>query len=697
MHHPPVSDFPISTPVMIAWALFMLVFTAGFIQLIIHLNRKGKRLGIAAIFGLLLAAGTAIHVVVLAMSAHTVTEGNWIQLVVVSMIAALEMFIGHSVVFDDIVAAVVFHEPGLMLAYISTFLLIIAFTLSLVLLILPRRLRDRTWLMSHALEAQKNRKNHIFLGLDNHSKAFAKSILGEWEAAKDQSDQGNVILVEFPISADVRAEISIGDLISNIFGHKKELSLENQLGSSRFVLLKGDMPHETEAKGSLCSAIGLPRLKPWLENPRTTLYLVSPNEEDNVQLLKYLTMDNTIKAKILCYRRKANSYTSLLADMGDRIRVLNLPEMSFNEIKQNQPQLHPIHFADIAKNNKGESLGYVRSSCTSILIGFGEMGQEALRYVYEFGSFIGKDMQPIPNTFKVYDPNIEAIKGDFLTRTPALRYNANIEWSSASMGTSQFWLEFAMALPSLTYVIICVDNGPKNVEIAVQLLQEASRYGKDLSRLCVLLRATQADRQMLELIDFYNRSYCPEGVEVLHPFGQPECIWNQDVVSGKSLKAKAIDSMPVGPDGQSALQRWQERSRSIRSRGGNQLLNRHELMRKQAGEIGRSLFAPTLVQLCPERLRGSAAESIPDVLDPEKPVHFGGSKADYQVMEYLAAGEHLHWMTSLETAGYIDGNGVQDELNKRICNLVPYELLPTEEAKHLCWLGLKQVLIRSKE
>ena len=65
-------------------------------------------------------------------------------------------------------------------------------------------------------------------------------------------------------------------------------------------------------------------------------------------------------------------------------------------------------------------------------------------------------------------------------------------------------------------------------------------------------------------------------------------------------------------------------------------------------------------------------------------------------MEYLAAGEHLHWMTSLETAGYIDGNGAQDELNKKICNLVPYELLPSEEAKHLCWLGLKQVLIRSK-
>lgn len=694
MHSVPISHFPVSTPLMIAWAILLLAATAGFILSLIHLNRKGHRWAIVATFGLLLIAGTAMHVVLLADSHHTVTSGNWIQLVMVSLVAALEMFIGHTVVFDDIIAAVIFHEPGYMLAYLTIFVLIIAFTLSMVLLIMPRRLRDRTWLMSHARKAaHSHRKNHIFLGLDNHSKAFAKSILREWEASPDPEKQGDVILIEFPSDAHHHSELSIGELIANIFGHQKELSLENQLGSSRFVLLKGRMPESGNAQ-SLSEAIGLNKLSPWINSPDTNLYLLSPNEEENVLLLKHLATDPCVKAKILCYSYRVNSYTSLLASMGDRVRILNLSEMSFNEVRQNQPQLHPIHFADIARDQKGESLGYIEKPSTSLLIGFGETGQEALRYLYEFGSFVGKDMQPVNNTFKVFDPQIESLKGEFLNRTPALRYDANIEWLTASIGSSQFWLDFAMALPSLTYVVVTVDKGPRNVEIAVQLLQEAARYGKDLSRMCILVRATQADTEMIQLIDFYNQSYCPEGIRVIHPFGLPERIWNPDIATGKTLKKIALKCMPVG-SGQNAQDVWAERSRSIRGRAGNDLMNRQELQRKQAGDIGRGLFAPTLITLCPESLREAAA-LISDELDPMNPVHFTGTKAQYKVMEYLAAGEHLHWMTTLEAAGYIDGAGEQDELNKKIKNLVPYSSLPDEEAKHLCWLALKRALLNTK-
>ena len=694
MHSVPTPDFPVSTPLMIVWAILLLAATAGFILSLIHLNRKGHRWAIVAIFGLLLVAGTAMHVVLLADSSHTVTEGNWIQLVMVSLVAALEMFIGHTVVFDDIIAAVIFHEPGFMVAYLTIFVLVIAFTLSMVLLIMPRRLRDRTWLISHARNAARSkRKNHIFLGLDNHSKAFAQSILKDWEAAQDKSRQGDVILIEFPHDDHHHSELSIGELISNIFGRQKELSLENQLGSSQFVLLKGRMPESGSAK-SLSEAIGLEKLAPWMNSPETNIYLLSPNEEDNVLLLKYLATDPSVKAKVLCYSYRVNSYTSLLASMGDRVRILNLPEMSFNEVRQNQPQLHPIHFANIARNAKGESLGYIEKPSTSILIGFGETGQEALRYLYEFGSFIDKDMQPVNNTFKVFDPQIESLKGEFLNRTPALRYDANIEWLTASIGSSQFWLDFAMSLPSLTYVVVTVDKGPRNVEIAVQLLQEAARYGKDLSHMCILVRATRADAEMIQLIDFYNESYCPAGIRVIHPFGQPERIWNLDIATGKSLKQRALACMPIAA-GESAQTVWEERSRNIRGRGGNELLNRQELLRKQAGDIGRGLFAPTLATLCPDSLREAAA-LIPDELDPQNPVHFTGTKAQYKVMEYLAAGEHLHWMTALEAAGYIDGSGVQDELNKKMKNLVPYSQIPDEEAKHLCWLALKRALLSTK-
>lgn len=689
MHSMP--DFPVSMPAMIIWAVILLAVTIGFIMLLIRLNRKGKRLAIVGIFALLLILGTAIHVVLLARSSHTVTDGNWIQLTLVSMVAGLEMFIGHTVVFDDIIAAVIFREPGLMIAYISIFVLIITFTLSMVMLVIPRRLKDRIWLARNAREARKNRKNHIFLGLDVHSKVFAGTILKEWEADKEKSDQGNVILVEFPEAAGHKSELSIGELITNIFGRQRALSLEKQLGSNKFVLLKGHMPEGENADKNLCCAIGLEGLSPWLANPRTTLYVVSPNEDSNMKLLKYLTNDPALKAKVMCYSNRMNSYTSLMAAMGDRIRILNLPEMSFNEIKQNRLFLHPVHYANMARDAKGQPLGYVKSPSTSLIIGFGETGQEGLRYLYEFGSFVGKDLEPVQNTYKVYDPNINSIKGDFLTRTPALRYGANIEWSSSTMGTSQFWLEYAMMLPSLSYAIIAVGKSVKNVEMAVQLLQEAARYGKDLSKLCILVGAHEADENMLELIDFYNRSYCPEGVAVIHPFGLPGTIWNLDVTSGKSLKKKALECAPSLQTGD-PKELWRQRSESIRNRGGNELLNRQELHRKQFGDISRSLFTHTLIQLCPAATREIAAD-IPDTMEDGEKLHYKGDKANYSILEYLAATEHLHWMHALEAAGYIDGAGKQDELNKRILNLVPYPLIPTEQARHLCWLAVKAALV----
>ena len=679
MHSLP--DFPVSIPWMIAWIIVLVIALAGFVQMLIALNRNGHRKIIGLVFAVLFVLATAFHVVLLSRSSHTVTDGNWVQLALISSAASLEMFLGQTVVFDDIIAAVIFREPLLLLIYVTLFFFIISYTLTVLLLIMPRRLRDRTWLMMNAHKVRKSEKNHIFLGVDKRAKTLAKTILKNLDSEKNR---GEVILVDFPDADSHLKEISIGDLFTNIFSHRQELSLEDELGSPGFVLLRA---HAPEGGDTVAESIGLKKLEAWLESPSSTIYILSQNEEENFELLKRIAAQPEIKAKVFCYTKRVNSYTSLIASMGDRIRLLNPPEMSFMAVRQHQPELHPIHYADIARNAAGEPLGYVRKAYSAMVIGFGEAGQEALRYLWEFGSFVGEDKKPLQNTYYVYDPDIDQIKGDFLNRTPALRYGADINWSPVTIGSSQFWLEYAMTLPSLSYVVISVDRGPRNMEIAVRLLQEAARYGKDLSRMCILVRAWGADQQMLDLIQFYNRCYCPEGVSVIHPYGVPESIWNLDVITGKSLKHQSVQYAAL-----MNRESWEARSERIRSRGGNPLLNRQELHRKQAGDIGRSLFAHTLQTLCPPSLY-PLADGIPDQWDPEHPVHYNGKKADGKILEYLAVGEHLHWMTALQAAGYIDGNGEQDELNKRILNLVPYEDIQEESARHLAWLSVKTSLL----
>ena len=158
MHELHAPDFPVSVPVMIAWAVGLVVLSILFVTLLVRLLRKGKRGALLSVFTFILLAGTCIHVIMLARSTHTVTDGNWIQLFLISSLASLEMFIGHTVVFDDIIAAVVFREPLLLLSYITVFVLAILFTISLFFLIVPRGLKDAIRLRIRGLRTANGKK-----------------------------------------------------------------------------------------------------------------------------------------------------------------------------------------------------------------------------------------------------------------------------------------------------------------------------------------------------------------------------------------------------------------------------------------------------------------------------------------------------------------------------------------------------------
>ena len=317
----------------------------------------------------------------------------------------------------------------------------------------------------------------------------------------------------------------------------------------------------------------------------------------------------------------------------------------------------PVEVAAIARDTQGNSLGYTTEAFSAMIVGFGATGQEALRFIHEFGSFVGKDLQPQQNNYHVIDPHIEELKGEFLSRTPAFRYDANVTWTSYSTGSERFWLDYAMLLPNLNYVVVCIDNGHRNVEIAVRLLQDAARFGKDLSRFKILVKASVEDSQLPSMIDFYNRNFCPEGVSVIHPFGLPEKVWNLDVVTGRELKAQALRFHKVACElTQMEVESWDARSKRIRNGEGLALAKHRELHRRQLVDIDACLYAHTL--------RTLAGGSIPEE---------GSEK-----MQVLAASIQQYWVNALAVQGYILGLET-DELNRRLPGLLSYVDLSPEE------------------
>jgi len=674
------AEFPVSTPLMVAWAVCLAVAAFFFVRLLNSLLRKSRRTWLLLVFGALLLAGAAIHVVMLSLSSHTATEGNWIQLVLVSLVASLEMFIGHTVIFDDIIAAVVFHMPGLLLLYLTVFVLILCFSFAMVFQILPRRFRDRFWLLSHSRQASADRKSHIFIGLTPESKLLARSILEEWKL--EDEDKGLLFFIDIPRQEGVHAEISLGDIFASIVSRRKEVGLDEELGSDRFVLLRGERP--AFGKGEdLCSALGLNRLRDWFHSERTSVYLLGEDEENSI-FLDRLLEDPGVKAKIFCLVDRMNGLNTVYSAVRGRVRLIDRHLLAVQQVKFQEPELHPIRFVEVAAGADGQPLGYVTSGFHALSVGFGRTGQEALRFLYEFGSFVGKDRKRVPTTFDIFDDDLDASRGDFLNRYPGMEDKALV-WNEGAVGSASFWARFAALADTLNYVVVATGDPRRNIEVGVQMLRTAARMGKDMSRFVILVRLDVDDR-VWRILDFFNGTYCPDSRPVLCPFGTEREIWNLSSITGKPLKEQASRFYEAYQHAVGGDDDWESRRTRLASRSTEKMRNTLELFHQQGQDLSRSAFLPTMRVLAGEGLR-EAADRIPATYEGR---HYPDTGKDFRHLEYLAAQEQLRWNTSHRAAGYAPGT--PDELLMRARDLQSYDDMKDPEKQHLDWVMVKTAL-----
>ena len=684
-----VNDFPISNPAMVTWFLCLTVAVVFFVRLLNSLLRKGRRGWMGFVFGLLLTLGTAVHLVLLSRSSHTVTDGNWIQLTLTSLVAGLEMFVGHTVVFDDIIAAVVFREPGLLMAYLTVFSFVLAFSFVMVFQILPRRLKDRFWLWIHRHAAQRDRKNHIFLGISRSAKLLAKSILEDWAAEKDASDQGYLIFVDIPSKENVHAEISLGDIFTSLVSRQKEVSLDEELGSDRFVLLRGHAPASGREE-NLPEAIGLRRLRAWLHNPRTSIYFLMDDEDENRLMVTDLYLDPSVQAKVFCRVDRLDGYNSIYTATQNRLRLVDFHYLCVQDLKFERPELHPVHSVAVARDRSGRSLGYVDGEFHALLVGFGTTGQEAMRFLYEFGSFVGKDKRRIPTTIDICGDALEVARGEFLNRFPGLREDPSIVWNGDAVGSDGFWRRCETLLGKLNYVIVALGAAERNIEFSIRLLQLAARQDRDLSRLMILVRVDVADARLKSLLDFYNRTYCPGEHPVIRPFGMSEAVWTLPSITGRDHKDQASRFYDASQRSEGKSGTWESRRKGLHGGSGGRLRNRLALLRQQGQDLSRSAFIPTLRELSGPDLEQEAAR-IPLVYDG---AHFPEKGAVADALEHLAAQERLRSNCFHLSGGYVSGE--PDELLQRVLPMNEYEDVRDPRERHRDWVVVRTALTIDK-
>jgi len=350
---------------------------------------------------------------------HLPVENNFFTVVPMSMIHATEMFFSIS----DISAI---HQDCYNSRWFMTLYNICHFgavLLSLVFIIrqfgynLIEKLR--IWIRSVAFMlhiGKKAPKNvYIFWGINDATYNLAKSI------SEKQTNSTIFIFVRTNDKESVDSE-SVG--VSRFF---KFFNVKNQeldklrdirdcyITSTRQRLSLQET-HEGKSVDILRRKLGLDSLARIIAANKAShshFFLLGDNQDSNVAATINLLRDTTVAShnvSIYCHARKSaktqwlENYNYCHISEDTKVNIIDTAYLSIAQLKQNV-KCHPVQHVEFDKNGRTES------SFNSLVLGFGETGVEAVRFLYEFGSFVDKSGERSPFHCIVLDDNMTKKKG----------------------------------------------------------------------------------------------------------------------------------------------------------------------------------------------------------------------------------------------------------------------------------------------
>ncbi len=474
------------------------------------------------------------------------------------------------------------------------------------------------------------------------------------------------------------------------------------------------------------------------------LFFFSNNAADNIQQVGNLKRDLTINAvaddglKVFLYcQARYNSVHRVIEDeqLHDNIivKVVDASHIGVEMLKQ-RVDLHPVSYVDIEKD------ATVSSPFNALVIGFGEVGYDAVRFLYEFGAFVktGSDDTRVEQAdfhCDIVDKDIKSKAGLFTVNAPSVSHHMtyndhdNISVSPITLHDMDvlgvdFYNHLEKTIASLNYVVIALDDDEKNVSLAVRIFRLAVRYRDNLNHFRILARVRDDnDGHLLRIAEHYNRLWMAQvssdddtrnihqrvvtSDERIHEpitlFGALDETFTFDYIVSDRLKCEA----------KRFKERYDQSINSLSSVPGNAVMetqeweNEHRELMQLTGEYKG--FSPTLsgimrlrrvqsqnTQNCfhkftKQRLAAAALGDEKLALltggflsrkENEVSYSWHGHESDpavQRVLDVIAQTEHLRWVASHEILGYRDYGELNDKDEARLLHgcLKPWHELTT--------------------
>ena len=543
---------------------------------------------------------------------------------------------------------------------------------------------------------------YVFFGMNDPSRLLAKSI------KEREGDKAVIVFVENRLRND--DEQSGWDSVIGMFTHRRQTFLDADELDARVTFTElrlCDIGRDKIENNDILGEINLTKLRELIQNlskgindPQLHVFFLSENEDENIRALAILALDNTLKdtranvqQRFYCHARR-NGLNRIVEDIafkfGLDVRTIDSSYLAVELLKADDTN-HPVRFVDIDNHNPTT----VKSKFSSLIIGFDEVGRDALKFLYEFGAFIDSSATPdneqrSPFHCVVIDKRMDELKGSFVSFTPAVMAQRNsdksplVELKACDCLTTEFYDNILTPnfCNELNYIVIAMGDDELGMTMAIRMLNYIRLSRPDLHNLRIYVRSYRSDKEMYmqQIATYYNEGY-NKGLKdesfkndaVIKLFGQSKEIYTYEMIINEKLiqKGRKYQQSYARLRGESLL--WDARRKKEQEKGS--LDNMRSLRRKELQDLGNALHADTKIYLLKQALGADCDwnDFIRRYFDNDDMPQCEGSydkikypllsKEENSVILNLARLEHMRWNASHEMLGYTGPHATTKDLH----------------------------------
>ena len=549
--------------------------------------------------------------------------------------------------------------------------------------------------------SQQHNHLYVFFGMDEPSRLLAKSI------KEKEGNQSILIFVENNRidDSDKNGWNSIVEMLTHrrqTFTEVEDLDARVTFTETRLCDINNDILNG-KAEADILGELNLLKLRELIlqlgsicNDAQLHIFFLSENEDENVRALSTLTLDKTIhqfvgKSYFYCHARK-NSISNVSEDIafkqGLEVRIIDSSYLSVELLKADENN-HPVKLVEIDKQNPTT----VSSPFNSLIVGFDEVGRDALKFLYEFGAFVDTNATPenerrSPFHCIVVDSRMNELEGVFSTFAPTVMEQTNKDRSKlvtlkqGDCRSSEFFRDIVNDdfCKELNYIVIAVGDDEMGMMLAIRLLNHIRRVKEDLTRLRIYVRCYRTDKEsyMQQIATYYNdgcKDGCTETNPIIIPFGQKQQIYSYDMIINDELiqNGKIFQAEYARLKGET--ERWDTRRTKLRNAGTIDKMR--ELRRKESQDLANALHMSTKLYLLKQCMPNDTnwSDFFNRLFDENGLARREGafSYISYPMLDYfenktmlnLARLEHLRWVASHEMLGYTKANENLHESKER--------------------------------